>query len=159
MSFAKLEAHEKKVAEAAAERAEAETRKALKRAVKAVIPKGALVPRRPQGRNPKGGLTRKQVEALRTEAASYLVGEAGLSALEAKVKHTALVILLIDGVLGTEPWRAAGGPHAGLIAANARLRYLENAVRILDDMRRSAGQSTPNDRLIEGVIDGEIVKP
>jgi hypothetical protein len=119
----------------------------------AAIPKYVKdLPRRPKGRPATGGLTRKEVKALRAKAAAYLDGEGGLRGLEEAVLHTAVVILLIDGVLGTEPWRAAHGPHGGIIAANARLRYLENATRILDDLRRRQG-SEP--KLLEGVIDAE----
>lgn len=159
MAFSKLAAHEKKVAEAKRAEAERIATLDLKRAVKAVIPKNALVPKRGRGRTAAGGLSRKEVAELRRRAAAYLDGEAGMEALATEVQRQAVVILLIDGIMGTEPWRAAGGPHAGLIAANARLRYLDNAGRLLDDLRRSRGQSSdPQKRLMEGVIDAEVVK-
>lgn len=160
MSFVKLERHTKALEEARVEAAttaaEREARIALKRAVKDVLPMRLKKPMRPKGRTAKGGLTRKDVVELRRRAAVFLDGEAGLVELEAAVQHTALVILLIDGVMGTEPWRAAGSPHGGLISANARLRYLENAARLLDDLRRSrekTGSGGPP--LLEGVIDAE----
>lgn len=157
MSFEKLKRFEKARVVAEGERAEAEKRRDLRRAVKQVIPKSVRVPKRPRGRTGVGGLSRKEVAQLRSLATAFLDGEAGMKKLEAQVQHTALVILLIDGVLGTEPWRAATGPHGGLIAANARVRYLENATRILDDLRRRSGHDTP--KLLEGVIDAEIVTP
>lgn len=160
MAFVKLQAFEKQLAadKRAEAKAAAETaaRKSLQRAVREVLPKGVkdkLKPKRPRGRAPVGGVTRKEVKVLRAMANQYLAGAAGLTSLETEVKRTAIVILLIDGVLGTEPWRASAGPHGGIIAANARLRYLENAIRILDDMRQSQGtRATP---LLEGVIDAE----
>lgn len=158
MAFSKLKTYERKVAAAKLAAAELAARKDLRQAVKAVIPKNVLVPRRGRGRTAAGGVSRKEVAAMRAQAARYLDGEAGMQALEAAVQHTALVILLIDGVLGTEPWRAVGGPHGGLIAANARLRYLENAARLLDDLRRSRGRGDPETKLLEGVIDVEPVK-
>lgn len=165
-SFVKLKRHQEAMAKARAERAESEAqaqkRRELREAVKAVIPKRVLeVPRRKKGRTAVGGISRKEVKAIRAEADHFLDGDAGMDALQARVQHTALVILLIDGVLGTEPWRThGGGPHAGLIAANARLRYLENAARLLDDLRRSRGRSDePDNKLLEGVIDAEPVEP
>lgn len=159
MAFSKLAAHEKRVAEAKAAEAEAEKRRELKRAVRDVLPKGVKAPKRGRGRTPAGGVSRKEVAAIRARALSYLDGDAGMEALQTEVQRTAIVILLIDGVLGTEPWRAQGGPHGGIIAANARLRYLENAARLLDDLRRSRGQGgEPNAKLLEGVIDAERVK-
>jgi hypothetical protein len=156
MAYSKLEQFDRALAaEKAAKReaaAEAAAKIALKRAVRAAIPKALRVPRRSRGRPPVGGLTRKEVAALRRQAGGYLDGEAGLAGLEVAVQHTALVILLIDGVLGTEPWRASG-PHGGIIAANARLRYLENATRILDDIRRRSGADRP--KLLDGVIEAE----
>lgn len=166
MSFVKLKRHEAALAKEREERAAAEAerqkRRELREAVKAVIPKRVLeVPRRKKGRTAVGGISRKEVKAIRERAAGFLDGDAGMDALQAEVQHTALVILLIDGVLGTEPWRTQhGGPHAGLIAANARLRYLENAARLLDDLRRSRGRSDePSNKLLEGVIDAEPVEP
>lgn len=151
---------EKAAAEAAAtaERTEREARLALKRTVKELIPKNARAPKRPKGRTAVGGFTRKEVMTLRAKAAKFLSGEGGLQAMEAEVQHTAVVIMLLDGVLGTEPWRAANGPHGGIIAANARLRYLENAARILDDIRRSRGGESGGPKLLDGVIDAEVVK-
>lgn len=151
----------KERAEAAAAEAERVKRRELREAVKAVIPKRVLeVPKRRRGRVAKGGVTKKEVMAMRAEAAGFLDGDAGMDALQAKVQHTALVILLIDGVLGTEPWRAQGGAHSGLLAANARLRYLENAARLLDDLRRSRGRSDePGNKMLEGVLDAELVEP
>lgn len=157
MSFSKLERFEKKVKAGQAEELETLKRRELRRAVKSVIPKSVRTPTRPKGRTAAGGLTRKEVAELRRRALLYLDGEAGVEALQLEVQRQAIVILLIDGVLGTEPWRASGGPHGGIIAANARLRYLENAGRLLEDLRRSRGDKAPNDRLLEGVIDAEVV--
>lgn len=161
VSFKRLEEFEKQRAAerraAAAERAEGEARRALKRAVKDVLPADLKKPKRPKGRPPVGGLTRKEVAMLRERAAKFLDGKDGLSAFAKEAHHTALVILLIDGVLGTEPWRAAGsGMHGGIISANARLRYLENAARLLEDLRRAMGGDEP--KLLEGVIDAELVE-
>lgn len=159
MAFAKLAQHVKAMEEArvAAETtaAEKEARLALQRAVKAVLPKRLRVPTRPRGRTPSGGIGRREVASLRAKATRYLDGEAGMHELEADVQHTALVILLIDGVIGTEPWRAAHAPHGGLMAANARLRYLENAARLLDDLRRSREGQAEVKGLLEGVLDAE----
>jgi hypothetical protein len=156
VGFQKLERFEQ---EKAAERrvdAEADARRDLKRAVKELLPKGLKPPKRARGRVPQGGLTRAEVKQLRALADTYLAGADGLQRLEGKVQHTALVILLIDGVLGTEPWRAAGGPHGGIVAANARVRYLENAARLLADLRAArGGESRP--QLLDGVIDAEVV--
>lgn len=161
MAFSKLERFEAKVREARERELEELKRRELRKAVRDAIPKNARMPKRPRGRTAVGGLSRKEVAALRAEAAKQLDGgEEGLAALEAEVQRNTLVILKIDGVLGTEPWRAAGGPHAGIIAANARLRYVENAIRILEDLRRSRGrQADPNKRLLEGVIDAEVMPP
>ena len=159
MAFKKLERFEAETRAAEAAQREEKARLELKRVVREVIPKRALErPKRSRGQTALGGLSRKEVKVLREKAARYLADLAngrGLSTLEDDVQHTALVILLIDGVMGTEPWRASGGPHGGIIAANARLRYLENATRILADLRqsRSAGP-----KLLEGVIDAETVK-
>lgn len=158
MSFAALKAHEKKVAEARAQEAEDEKRRDLRRAVRDVIPRSVRVPKRGKGRSPNGGVSKKEVAALRARAEAFLDGEAGMNALQAEVQRTALVILLIDGVLGTEPWRASGGPHGGIIAANARLRYLENASRLLMDIRQRNGSGDSSTKLLEGVIDAEVVK-
>jgi hypothetical protein len=153
MPFVHLKRFERERAEAEAARLEAEKRRELRRAVREVIPRSVRVPKRPRGRTPPGGVGKREVAELRVKAAKYLDGEGGLRALEAEVQHTALVILMIDGVLGTEPWRAAGGPHGGLIAANARLRYLENAARLLADLRQARGGAEP--KLLDGVIDAE----
>lgn len=165
MSFEKLRRYEaerkKEREERAAMEAEREARRKLREAVKSVIPKRVLkVPKRKAGRAAVGGVSRKEVTALRIRAEGFLDGDAGMDALQTEVQHTALVILLIDGVLGTEPWRTqGGGPHGGLIAANARLRYLENAARLLDDLRRSRGRSDePGNKLLEGVLDAEVVE-
>lgn len=160
MSFKRLADFEKERAAEKRAEAEAEARRDLRRAVREVMPRDLKrkLPTRPRGRAPVGGLTRKEVKELRTQAARYLDGEGGLRGLEAAVQHTALVILLIDGVLGTEPWRASSGPHGGIIAANARLRYLENAARLLDDLRRSRGERPAGDKLLEGVIDAETTQ-
>lgn len=159
MAFSKLERHvaalERERAKQAAADAEKERRRELREAVKSFIPKKLLVPKRKRGRTAVGGVSKKEVKALRIRAQSFLDGDAGMDALQEEVQHTALVILLIDGVLGTEPWRTpSGGPNPGFIAANARLRYLENAARLLDDLRRSRGRSDePGAALLEGVID------
>ena len=136
---------------------EQKNRLELKRAVKEILPARLVKPpERKKGRSPTGGVSKKEVAELRKRASSYLNGEGGMQEFEAAVQHTALVILLIDGVLGTEPWRAAHHAHGGLIAANARLRYLENAARLLDDLRRSR-KSGSGPALLEGVIDAEPV--
>ncbi len=128
-------------------------RTALRKAakdLKSVLPKP---PERPKGRTPNAGIGKREVLALREKAKRFLGGAGGLAALEAEVQHTALVILLIDGVLGTEPWRAQGGAHSGLMSANARFRYLENAARILADIRRAVGSQDEQAQLTEGVFD------
>lgn len=159
MTFSKLERWDKeREAARAAEREEA-AKRALRREVRAVLPKGLRAPKRGKGRTPAGGLSRKEVAQLRVDAERYLDGEGGMEALESAVQHTALVILLIDGVLGTEPWRTAG-PHGGFVAAGARLRYMETAARLLEDLRRRLGRPalpapTPESKLLEGVIDAE----
>lgn len=158
MSRATLVAHEKRVAAARAEEAEAEARRDLRRAVREVIPKTVRLPKRGKGRTPSGGVSKREAAEIVKRATAFLDGEVGLEALQVEVQRTAIVILLIDGVLGTEPWRAQGGPHGGIIAANARQRYLENAARLLDDLRRSRGQSSdPQNRLTEGVFEAEII--
>jgi hypothetical protein len=155
MAFRRLEDFEKQLKADRIADAENKARRDLRRVVREVLPKSLKKPNRPKGRSAVGGVSRREVASLRAKATRFLNGEAGLRDLEASVQHTALVILLIDGVLGTEPWRAAYGAHGGLIAANARLRYLENAARLLEDLRRSRGQTSPNDKLLEGVIDAE----
>lgn len=157
MSFERLARHEKAIAVAKAAEAEAEKRRELRRVVKSVIPKSVRVPGRPKGRTPTGGLSKREVAELRARAVAFLDGEAGLEALQGEVQRTALVILLIDGVLGTEPWRASGGPHGGIIAANARVRYLDNAVRILEDLRRSRAGGATGPKMLEDIIDAERV--
>lgn len=158
MAFKHLERFEAEQREAEAKRAEDDARRALRKAVREVIPRRVRIPTRPRGRPAAGGMTRKEVAALRAETNRQLGGgDEGIRSLEAEVQRTAIVILKIDGVLGTEPWRVAGGPHAGLIAANARLRYLENAARLLDDLRRSRG--TTQGKLLEGVIQDADVLP
>lgn len=149
-----------------AERATAETkareaaaRRTLRRTVREMIPKGLAAPQRRRGRTAVGGLSRKDVAALHVKAQRFLGGALGLQELEDEVRQTALVILLIDGVYGTEPWRVSAlGGHGGIIAANARLRYLETAARLLDDLRRSRGSMEAEPKLLEGVIDTEPTK-
>ena len=120
-------------------RTEADARKALKRAVKDVLPASLTKPKRPKGRPAVGGVSRKEVAGLKVKAAKFLDGKDGLQVFIGEVQLTALTILLIDGLLGTEPWRAAGnGPHGGIISANARVRYLENATRLLEDLKKKA---------------------
>lgn len=166
MAFKRLEEFERERAEAAAAKAKAaadkldarrakEAKRALKEAVKGVLPKSLTAPKRKKGRTPDGGLSKREVRLLREQAKRFMTGTGGLAALEAEVQHTALTILLIDGVLGTEPWRASAGPHGGIVAANARVRYLENAARLLADIRRGKDEATP--KLLEGVIDAEPV--
>ena len=153
MAFKKLERFEAETRAAEAAQREEQARLELKKVVRESIPKHVMErPKRKRGRIAAGGLNRKEIAALKAKASRYLAGGDGMGTLEKDVQHTALVILLIDGVLGTEPWRASGGPHGGIIAANARLRYLENAQRILDDLRRRGG-SEP--KLLEGVFDAE----
>lgn len=134
------------------ERIEKEKQLELKRAVRAVIPKGLRnLPKRPRGRTASGGVSRREVRELTLMAADFLNGEEGLRRFEAKVQLTALVSVLIDGLLGTEPWRAAAGPHGPIVAANARIRYMENAIRILEDMRKRSGAG--QGKLTDGVFD------
>lgn len=161
MAFSKLEKFEAKVK--ARQQAELETLRLreLRATVKSVIPKAALAPKkRPRGRTPEGGVSRREMARLRAEAVRQLDGgAAGIAELEREIQINTLVILKLDGVLGTEPWRAAIGPHGAVLPANARLRYVDNAVRILADMRASRGEtSDPQKRLMEGVIDAEVVK-
>lgn len=158
MSFAKLKRHEERVAAAKQEQALAAATKTLRKAVKDVIPKRLKEPKRGRGRTALGGVSRREVRALEAEARTQLADDAGLRALEAEVQHKALVMLKIDGLYGTEPWRAAGGPHGPVVSANARVRYIEGAVRLLDDLRRSRGQTDASTKLLEGVIDAEVVK-
>lgn len=155
----RLEAHEASVkAQREAEASQRlidKQRSLLKQAVRDVLParlKQAEPPKRPVGAPAKGGITKKQVMELRAKARRFLAGAQGLAALEAEVQHTALVILLIDGVLGTEPWRASGS-HSGLMSANARFRYLENAARIIQDIRRAVGAQDEQAQLTAGVFD------
>lgn|SRR5574341_25463 len=153
MAHSTLERYEARrnaeVAAAAEAKAERAARKALRQAVKAVIPKKVLAPTRRRGRGPTGGVSPREVAFLRARAQQFQAA-GGLPALEAEVQHTALVILLIDGLLGTEPWRVPG--HlGGTISASARFRYLENATRLLEDLRRSRGDRP----LLEGVFDAE----
>jgi hypothetical protein len=162
VSKATLAAHEKKVREArAAEMEEARLRE-LRRAVKSVVPKNVLIAAKPRkrGRAPVGGISRKEVAAMRAEAVAQLGGgDDGLAALTQEIQTNTLVMLKINGLLGTQPWRASEGPHGGAIPANARLRYVEDAIRILEDLRRSRGKGgEPEKRMLEGVIDAEIVK-
>lgn len=155
--FEKQRAKEK--ADAAAEKKVEDQRRLLKQAVREVLPARLLnaeTPKRGKGRAPLGGVGKREVLALRSKARGFLSGPAGLAALEAEVQHTALVILLIDGVLGTEPWRGMG--HGGVVAANARFRYLENAARILADIRRAAGSRDEQQQLTEGVFDAELTQ-
>lgn len=147
MAFKKLERFEAETRAAEDARREEQSRLELKKTVRGMIPKTLGRPKRPRGKVPQGGLNRKEIAALKAKASRYLAGGDGMSTLESDVQHTALVILLIDGVLGTEPWRASGGPHGGIIAANARLRYLENAQRILDDLRRRYPSGLSSTRL------------
>lgn len=156
MSFKRLAEFERHKREVEAAEREKRAKLELRKAVKDALPASLKVPKRGRGRAPSAGVSRKEVALLRGLAEQYMDGEVGRKAMEAAAQRTAIVMLLIDGLLGTEPWRAAGGPHGGLIAANARVRYMENAVRILEDMRRSAGAGAgPSDRLLEGVIDAE----
>ena len=157
MSFAKLKRFEedRAAAKIAAARAETIARKSraereLKKAVMGVLPKSLTAPTRPRGRTPPGGIGRGELLKLREKAASYLRPGASMTELEAEVQHTALVILLIDGLLGTEPWRNQGG-MGGMVAANARVRYMENAARLLDDLRQHRAGVEP--ALLAGVID------
>jgi hypothetical protein len=158
MAFKRLEEFDRQRKATEAARVEDEARKALRRVVKDALPAGvkAGLPKRPKGRSAIGGLSRKEVRRLRALAEAYMDGPTGLKLLEADVKRTVITILLIDGLMGTEPWRAAGGPHGPLVSANARLRYLENAARVLEDMRRGqeAGSGV---KLLEGVLDAEKV--
>lgn len=159
MAFKRLEEFERQRKEAEAARAEVEAKRALRRAVRAALPAGvkAGLPKRGKGRTALGGLSRKEVVRLRQRADAYMDGAQGLSLLEADVQRTVITILLIDGVMGTEPWRAAGGPHGALVSANARLRYLENAARVLEDMRRGRDAQGSGAKLLEGVLDAEKV--
>lgn len=158
MSKATLIAHEKRVAEARAAEAEADKRRELRKAVKDVLPRNVRIPKRGKGRTPSGGISKRELAAIRARAVQYLDGEGGLAALQAEIQLTAIVILLIDGVIGTEPWRVQGGPHAGIITANARMRYLDSASKLLEDMQRARGSSSdPQARLTDGVFDAEIV--
>lgn len=160
MAFSKLERFEAKV-KAAREQELADLKmRELRKTVKSVIPKSALAPKRRKGRTATGGLSKREVAEIKARATAYLDGEEGFEALKAEVQRTAIVILLIDGIMGTEPWRGSGSPYGAAIAPNARLRYLDTATRLLDDLSRSMGKSeTPTDRLLEGVIvDAEVVK-
>lgn len=154
MAFSRLKKFEAERAAVHAAEAEDAKRRELRQAVRSVIPRSMrTVPKRGRGRTPAGGVSRREVEAMRERAIRYLDGTEGVRELETEVQRQAIVILLIDGVLGTEPWRASQGPHGGLVAANARIRYLDNAMRILEDMRRRLGQTGEPQKLLEGVID------
>jgi hypothetical protein len=160
MSFAKLEAFEKKVQAAREAALESDKVRALKKAVLGVIPKGIKKPKRPKGRTAVGGLSKREVAEIKARAVAYLDGDEGLEALQSEVQRTAIVILLIDGIMGTEPWRGSGSPYGAAIAPAARLRYLDAASRILDDLKRSRGRGGDDEtsNLLEGVVDAEVVK-
>lgn len=159
MSFSKLKRFEQRVAAAKQEEALATATKTLRQAVKDVIPKRLKTPKRPKGRTGVGGVSRREVKALRAEAVTQLADAAGLTGLEVEIQRNALVMLKLDGLMGTEPWRAAGSAHGALVSANARLRYVENAVRLLEDLRRSRGidASSSGTKLLEGVIDAVVL--
>lgn len=147
----------RKVAEADI-RTKQEKKKALREAVKEVIPKSVLMPKRPRGKGPAAGIRRSEVAAFREESKEFLDGIDGFHKYERRVRETALTMILIDGLQGTEPWRSKG-PHAGAIAANARVRYLDNALRVMEDMRASLKLEEGGNKLLKGadVFDAEIM--
>lgn len=158
MKTPRLDAFEAVKREERAERAEREKARDFKRAVREALPASVKVklPKRPRGRTAAGGISRREVAELRAMADRIMKADPAerLRLLTANVQRTTLVILLMDGLVGTEPWRVARTPHGGLMSANARARYLENAARVLDDIRQmSRGQEGP--RLLEGVVDAE----
>jgi hypothetical protein len=122
----------------------------LKKAVKEVMPAGVTI-KRERGRPTIGGFSRKEVDQLHRQASKYIDDKGGLIRLEGNVQHTALVIMLLDGMLGTEPWRTSNAA----VSAMARVRFMENAPRLLDDLRKARGASKMPD-LLEGVIDAEL---
>lgn len=166
MAFKKLErweAEQKRKEEiAAATAAELAERKRIQALVRESMPKRLKPPKRGKGRSATSGFSKRELALLKSRAQMFLSGAPGLQALEQEVQQTALVILLIDGMLGTEPWRSASaGPHAGIIPANARMRYLESASRLLEDLRSARGlgpkdESSLMPPLLEGVFDAEL---
>lgn len=133
---------------------EKEAKRALRAAVSEELSKKVVIGRKPAGRAPIGGLSKKLLGELRAKAARYLDknNPDGIRELETEIQHTALLSMLIDGQLGTEPWRSQG-PHGGAVSAAARVRYLETATRLLTDLKNSRGDSQ---KLLAGVIDAEL---
>ena len=102
------------------------------------------------------GITPEEVKGLRKKARSYLK-DPQFHKLRADVKENTLLVILMDGLLGTEPWRNAGaGPHAAGLAQDARLRYVKLASALLEQLEKVAPKEEK--KLLEGVIDAEVVK-
>lgn len=134
MGFKKLEAHLAKQSAEKAVKDKLRKDKEFRVAVRKALPKKFGAAPRPRGRPAKNGVSPKEVKHLAEQVESYLSTEDGMERLEMDVKRTALLVMLIDGLLGTQPWRAAP-----MLAAASRVRFVENAIRLLEDLKQQSG--------------------
>src|SRR5574341_564566 len=109
----RLEKHLKRQAEERAADMEQKVRKELRRVVKDSLPKGLVPPKRGRGRGAKAGISKKELRTIAAKADDFLNAEGGIRQYEAEVRRNALIIMMIDGLLGMEPWRLPG--HNGML--------------------------------------------
>jgi len=145
---AEAEAERQRQVEAEKRRLAQEAKRLGRKAGRAMTVQTLAHMKRGPGRVSAHGVSRREVRAMAEKAEYYLGSEEGIREFERDVKRTALMVMLIDGLLGTQPWRAAPA-----LSAAARVRYMENAARFLEDLRAAYGSNSQ--KLLEDVIDVE----
>jgi hypothetical protein len=94
--------------------------------------------------------TKDEIGKLRRAARKYLK-DPRLDKLEKDVKENILLILMMDGKVGTEPWRNNGaGGNSAAVGSAARQRYVTLGSALLEDIEAGKGDDTP---MLEGIVE------
>lgn len=72
-----------------------------------------------------------------------------------------LTAVLIEGVYGTELWRTDGNGQPGrTFAAGNRMRFIENAAKLMNELRANReGDTKITPDILKGVLDPESRQP
>lgn len=150
MKTPRLDAHQARMAEVRAAKAVTDEEARMQKLAQAAA---VRISKRRAGRPGKGGIGKRKTRELREAVDYYLSGDEGRESLRLKMKKNMLMIMEIDALYATEPWRC-GGRNPEAMSANSRMRYLDNIDNVL---RVIQGTDSPDRLLTEGVLDAEVV--
>lgn len=94
-------------------------------------------------------MSEAEVDQLRVNANAFREDKSKLAIF---IETEAIVMLQVDAKLGSEPWRLKGNAGS-MISAQSRARFIEQAGRLLADIR---GNLPKKPDLLEGVLDGVV---